>query len=233
MEEGFRGVEPRPLPLGPAGRLSPLFLAAEKPPATPDFLGDELETAAGQAVRGADDLPWRVGCLEFALEPGAVVVVAVESFASAFVRPVAAIEIAMSVDESVQIIERQVEPLGDFFAGNPKEAYSAASSMRAASSGVGEAAQISIPNTSRILRQRTARMERNGATRKTMHTLKPVSKRRKTQIDAHALTVVQAAQNAIPHTAPVTFSAASAHTGLGPRWAGQTEQLDTESFYGV
>jgi hypothetical protein len=73
-------------------------LTADQSPAATNLLRDELKAEQGQPVRGADDLPRRVGCFEFALEPAALVGKVLEASAGPLAGAVAPEELAMGVD---------------------------------------------------------------------------------------------------------------------------------------
>jgi hypothetical protein len=158
-------------------------VAAEEPPPAEDFLPDELVTESPQPVRGADDLPGRVGRLEFAFEPGALVVEMIEALAGPLVGAVAAEKFAVGVDQAAQVLERHVEPLGDVVPGEAEGAELGhvrddVSFRRRGRTGANGVSYHKSDSPTPDL----AIAPRSGAKRKMMHNLKRLSDRFQSRI---------------------------------------------------
>lgn len=104
------------------GIIQSLHGAALEPPAAADLLGQEPEAEPPEPIRGAAHLPRRVGLIQFALEPSALVGEVLEALAGALVGPVRAIEVAVRVDQAAQFAGRGVEPVGDVVPGKTERA---------------------------------------------------------------------------------------------------------------
>jgi hypothetical protein len=98
--------EPFLFQLGADGLLQSFLGTALKLSAATKLFRQELEAVSTQAICGPDHLPWSVGLSQFALEAAALIGEAFKALAGPLVGAMAQVEIAVSIDQAAQIIDR-------------------------------------------------------------------------------------------------------------------------------